>query len=570
MKRAATMRAVFVLALAALSAARLAPGNLTAAAIEYLARGEFCSVAPFMPGGTKEAVGSFASLNLTENTGLSAERRGAVKRAVIHAWDGYVRAAWGFDELLPVSQAGKDTFAQGLGTTIVDSLTTLYIMGGLDGRYQKARDWVATELDFRKVGKVIVFETVIRVLGALLSMYHLSGDEMYLRKAEELGVRLSASFETNSGLPWPHCYLNEIGRCEQHNTIGDSLYLAEVGTVQLEFRALSHHSTEPLMQSMRGVTERIIEQLQVAGSSTVRLAAPHAALLPYSVSLSSGRYCTNMVTLGAPADSYFEYLVKMWVQGGRSEPRFWQLFAEVVDSMVGIASYTSRYGDTIVRDLLPERDGTTQFSHKMDHFACYIPGMIILGLDGLEPDELPRRAKWELLAESLTETCYKMYQKSPSGLSGEHIRLGKADEWRMSGGYHLRPEAVESFFYMYRHTKKQKYRDYAWSVFKQIELHCREEAGGYAVIKNARSRNPRKEDVMHSFLIAETFKYLYLIFGDDERELPLDAWVFNTEAHPLLITPGLGKANGQLNVSAGGQSATWTATGEEGNTKDEL
>lgn len=524
-----------------------APTNLTQEARSFLSgRGRRRA---YTASGTLAPVGSFTACSARDPR--LQERRAAVKRAVAHAWDAYAARAWGRDELLPLSRAGVDTFAAGLGTTIVDSLSTLYVLGGLDGRYEAARKWVATRLDFARVGSVIVFETVIRILGGLLSMYHLSGDEMYLAKAEELGARLAASFETPSGFPWPRCYLNETGRCESHTAIGDSLYLAEVGSVQLEYRALSHHSHHPLSKRMRGVTEDIIARLQVAGSLTARLEGPHAVLLPFALSRLSGNYSTNLVTLGAPADSYFEYLVKVWVQGGRKEKVYWDLFAGVVDSMAAIGLYTSKHGDTITRDVLPGHDGRMHFSHKMDHFACYIPGMIILGLDGLGPEESERRTRWEGLAEAITETCYKMYVKSPSGLAGEHIRLGNQDEWKMSGGYQLRPEAVEAFFYMYRHTRKEKYRDYAWTVFEQIEQHCKLGWGGYAAIKTARSRHPKKEDVMHSYLISETFKYIYLIFGDDERELPLDQWVFNTEAHPLLITPGLGENNSKCRGTDG-------------------
>lgn len=505
---------------------------------EYLSRIRITKTT-FRNDGTIVPIGSFKP---TDDSTLDDEckaRRIAVKRAVMHAWDGYAQQAWGFDELKPVSGKGTNSFAAGLGTTIVDSLSTLYLMGGLDGRYEKARDWVANKLDFSRVGRVIVFETVIRVLGGLLSMYHLSGDEMYARKAEELGARLASSFESPSGLPWPRAFLNDSRRRESHEALADSAYLAEVGSVQLELRALAHHSREPLLHLLRKRAEAVITRLQTATSHAARLQKPHDVLLPFALSLSSGRYATNMVTLGAPADSYFEYLVKMWVQGGRREKRFWDLFARVMDAVDAVASYKSSKGDVIVRDVLPDADGRIiRFQHKMDHFACYIPGMIVLGLDGLGDDEGERRAKWEGIAEDLTETCYKMYERSPTGLAGENIRLSDDDRWRMDGGYHLRPEAVEAFFYMWRHTKKQRYRDYAWTVFQNIERQCRMKDGGYAVIKNARSRHPRKADIMHSFLIAETFKYIFLIFGPDD-ELSLDTWVFNTEAHPLLITPGL-------------------------------
>jgi mannosyl-oligosaccharide alpha-1,2-mannosidase len=40
---------------------------------------------------------------------------------------------------------------------------------------------------------------------------------------------------------------------------------------------------------------------------------------------------------------------------------------------------------------------------------------------------------------------------------------------------------------------------------------------------------------MESFFLAETLKYFYLLFEDDPNVLPLDQWVFNTEAHPFPI-----------------------------------
>lgn len=511
--------------------------NLTEDAVNYLQSRATVNEFGYTTAGTILPVGSFRA-RCAKNPELERKRE-AIRDAVKHAWDAYASDAWGYDELLPVTRQGHDTFATGLGTTIVDSLSTMFIMGGLDGRYERARDWVKDTLDFSKVGQVIVFETVIRILGGLLSMFHLSGDRMYLEKAEELGMRLSVSFDTPLGLPWPRCFLNETGRCDLHQTLGDSLYLAELGSLQLEYRALAHHSTNAAVRKMRAVSESVLEFVQTTKSAAVRLSGTYSTLLPFALSMRSGMWNTNMVTMGAPADSYFEYLIKLWIQGGRREPKYWERFVQVIDSMLDLVCYTSSKGVTIVRNILPRPEGRVEFEHRMDHFSCYIPGMIVLGMNGLSKNDSQRRTKWIWIAEELTETCYKMYSESPSGLSGEHIRLGEKDEWRMSGGYQLRPEAIEAFFYMYRYTKREKYRQYAWRVFEQIERHCRVKSGGYSAIRTARTRHPQQADVMHSFLISETFKYLYLIFGDDEDELPLDKWVFNTEAHPLLVSPGL-------------------------------
>ena len=44
------------------------------------------------------------------------------------------------------------------------------------------------------------------------------------------------------------------------------------------------------------------------------------------------------------------------------------------------------------------------------------------------------------------------------------------------------------------------------------------------------------DDVQQSFFLAETLKYLYLIFSDDGT-MDLEQWVLNTEAHPLPVLP---------------------------------
>jgi hypothetical protein len=58
--------------------------------------------------------------------------------------------------------------------------------------------------------------------------------------------------------------------------------------------------------------------------------------------------------------------------------------------------------------------------------------------------------------------------------------------------------------------------------------------GRYAIVSNVDEYPAPLSDQMPSFLLAETFKYLYLLFASDDL-LPLDDWVFNTEAHPLPI-----------------------------------
>lgn len=60
----------------------------------------------------------------------------------------------------------------------------------------------------------------------------------------------------------------------------------------------------------------------------------------------------------------------------------------------------------------------------------------------------------------------------------------------------------------------------------------------YHILRLKSVKTGQKNEIQESFLLAETLKYLYLIFSDDEL-ISLDEFVFNTEAHPLRINPSI-------------------------------
>ncbi|PIN23869.1 Mannosyl-oligosaccharide 1,2-alpha-mannosidase [Handroanthus impetiginosus] len=176
---------------------------------------------------------------------IDIQRREKVKDAMIHAWSSYEKYAWGHDELQPQSKSGVDSFG-GLGATLIDALDTLYIMG-LDEQFQRAREWVAQSLDFNKNYDASVFETTIRVVGGLLSAYDLSGDKLFLEKAKDIADRLLPAWDTPSGIPYN---IINLAHGNPHNpgwTGGDSI-LADSGTEQLEFIALSQRTGNPKYQ----------------------------------------------------------------------------------------------------------------------------------------------------------------------------------------------------------------------------------------------------------------------------------------------------------------------------------
>lgn len=124
------------------------------------------------PGGVADGIKDFK--------GPANDRQREVVNAFKHAWKGYKEYAWGHDNLKPISMGYEDWF--GLGLTIVDSLDTMLIMD-LQEEFEESRIWVDEYLRFDINKDVNLFEVSIRVLGGLLTAYHLTGDKMFLTKA---------------------------------------------------------------------------------------------------------------------------------------------------------------------------------------------------------------------------------------------------------------------------------------------------------------------------------------------------------------------------------------------------
>lgn len=177
------------------------------------------------------------------------------------------------------------------------------------------------------------------------------------------------------------------------------------------------------------------------------------------------------------------------------------------------------------------------FKPKMDHLTCYLPGTLLLGhLHGGQP------AAHRRLAEDLLETCYQTYMRQPTQLAAEitYFNLAgetESDMYVKSNDAHnlLRPEFVESLYYFYALTGNATYQDMGWTVFQAFERHTRVRAG-YTSIGNVKNvLNTRPRDMMESFFLGETLKYFYLLFSDDRREVDLEKFVFNSEAHLMPI-----------------------------------
>eukprot|EP00911_Craspedida_sp_UC1_P002463 UC1_evm1s1833 len=446
---------------------------------------------------------------MSHATAQSRERGEFVKSMMRTAFKGYSDFAWGHNELMPKARRGHSAGIFGrsrMGATIVDAIDTLYIMGLMD-EYTKARAWIATSLNFDVSAGVSVFEICIRFVGGLLSIYGLTKDEIYKNLAVDITDRLLPAFNTPTGIPKAMINLRTGASHNWGWASGGASILSEFGTMQLEFEYLSVITGDPKYRNaVQKVTKLITSKPRPPDMD---------GLYPNYVDPNTGNWGSRDISLGALGDSFYEYLLKMWIfRGGRNSgdttdrAPYDDAMAAVKRHLVHRASNGMLY--------VAEQKGQ-RLMHKMGHLACFTGGMFALGAKHAPTPELE---KWYMeTGAGITETCYQGYHMTATHIGPEMMtftgnRPGKTMSSR-DAYYILRPEVVESYFVMWRMTHEQKWRDYAWEAVEAIEKHCR--CGvGYCGLKNVDQVPAQQDDVQQSFFLAEALKYLYLIFQEDD------------------------------------------------------
>ena len=265
-------------------------------------------------------------------------------------------------------------------------------------------------------------------------------------------------------------------------------------------------------------------------------------------------------SLGGNSDSTYEYLLKMYVLlggAGTSAKQYLDMYQQVIKTASEHLFFRPRAPgnpDILVsgRSVTDENNKPT-LTPEGEHLTCFVGGMVALG------GQVLRDPAHVEMGRKLTEGCAWAYQISPTGIVSETYGLipcanPSSCEWDESfwnetqsppplpkgvtksgdRSYSLRPEAIESVFYMYRITGDPKYQDMGWKMFQAIDKHTRTEYGNARLADVYREDGP-KDNVMESFWLAETLKYFYLLFSEQDL-ISLDDFVFSTEAHPFRIS----------------------------------
>ena len=421
-----------------------------------------------------------------------AELAARVRAELLSSWQAYERYAWGHDELKPLSKAPRDWYGESLLMTPVDSLDTLLLLGFKD-EAAKAQALIVDKLSFDKDVSVKNFEVTIRLLGGLLSGYQMTGDARLLHLAEDLGKRLLPVFNSPTGMPYMFVNLR-TGK-----TSGARSNPAEIGTLILEFGTLSKLTNKPVYfeKAKRAIVELYKRRTKID-------------LVGEEIDVETGAWAGKASHVGGGIDSYYEYLLKCSrLFGDHDCESMWKTSIAALNKHLADETPSGLwYGEV-------DMDTGKRTASEFGALHAFLPAVLVLGGD-------VKRGR------RLEESCFRMW--TLRGIEPEVL------DYRTmtikSAGYQLRPEIIESAWYLHRATHDARYLTMGKTFFDSLVAHCRTEAG-YTTLKSVVTME--KSDLMPSYFLAETLKYLYLLFAPDSA-MNMDNVVFNTEAHPLKRT----------------------------------
>lgn len=419
----------------------------------------------------------------------------AAKRELLHAWNGYKRYAWGHDDLLPMSKKWRDWYGtEPLLMTAVDSVSTLAIMG-IDEEVRTTTDYIAKNLSFDKDISVSNFEITIRLLGGLLSAHQATGDARLLSKADDLATRLLPAFKSKTGMPYRFVNL-KTGAVD-----GVVSNPAEIGTLILEWGTLAKLTKKPVYFDT--AKRALVALYQHRDTST--------GLVGQGINVETGEWTNKASHIGGAIDSYYEYLLKCErLFGDRECGEMYRASMAPVNRYIADETGGSLWYGRV--DMSTGARTATTFGS----LHAFFPGVLAMGGD------LDR-------ARRLQDSAFRMW--TLHGIEPEALDYRTMTATRPA--YQLRPEIVESAYILSHYTRDPKYVEMGRTMFGDLVKHCRTDAG-YTVLQSVITKE--KGDLQHSFLLAETLKYFYLLFKPDA--LDFDGVTFNTEAHPLRRTWG--------------------------------
>eukprot|EP00743_Colponemidia_sp_Colp-15_P009596 GILK01010497.1.p1 GENE.GILK01010497.1~~GILK01010497.1.p1 ORF type:complete len:729 (+),score=131.87 GILK01010497.1:419-2605(+) len=393
--------------------------------------------------------------------------------------------------------------------TLIDSLDSLLVFGQ-EAEFRERVKWIIENVSFDRNVTISVFEANIRVLGGLLSAHVLiaEGDLIPNYKGElltlawELGNRFLPAFETPTGLPYTRVNLRHGVPVNVKNDTSP----AEAGTLILEFGVLSRLTGD---ERFENVAKRALKVLWRRRSGL--------SLFGASINVQNGQWTNRHAGIGAGFDSYFEYLMKAYILFG--DPEYLEMFKIIYASVQQFVKKGPFYVEV-------EMSNGLIYHPYVGALSAFWPAVQVLSGD----------VEAAIRSYVTFYEIWKRFQALPDTFDVQRMDLGP-----FGRDSPLRPELVESTFFLYRATKDVHYLNIGRQLLQSLKM-SRTECG-FASIADVSTK--RLDDRMDSFFLSETLKYLYLLFSDDKSlKVPLGSGtldytnvVFTTEGHMFPLLP---------------------------------
>ncbi|CAH1427180.1 unnamed protein product [Lactuca virosa] len=437
--------------------------------------------------------------------------RDEVSGMFYHAFDGYMDHAFPRDELKPLSCEGEDTLG-GYALTLIDSLDTLALLGDKD-RFTSSVEWISKNIRFDINKTVSLFETTIRIVGGLLSAHLIASDyatgmripsydDQLLHLAEDLARRLLPAFDTPTGIPFGSVNLLH-GVDENESKITST---AGGGTLTLEFGVLSRLTNDPIFEE---VTKNAVRGIW-ARRSRINLVGAH-------IDVFTGEWTQKDAGIGTSIDSFYEYLLKM--------KNIYTFSKKLMEQLCTIFFHDPWYVEV-------NMNSAALVWPLFNSLQAFWPGLQVLAGD-IDP---------AIRTHTAFFSVWKRYGFTPEGfnLASFSVQHGQKS-------YPLRPELIESTYWLYKATRDPRYLDVGRDIVTSLQYGARCTCG-YCHISDVEFH--KQEDHMESFFLAETVKYLWLLFDlaagpDNLVENGPYKYIFSTEGHLLPMTPRISLAHEQ-------------------------
>ncbi|KAG9128167.1 alpha mannosidase-like protein [Ceratobasidium sp. 392] len=402
---------------------------------------------------------------------------------------------------------GHNDVMANFSLTLVDNLDSFVAFNNYSGFEWAVRQTIDV-VSFDQDAKPQVFEITIRGMGGLLSAHMFASDlvgqwgfglpwyrDELLHLAHDLGKRLLPAFNTSTGIPFARINLRHgVPPKETFETC-----TAGAGSLLLEFTTLSRLTGDPRF-----------EQVARKAFFAVWNRRSDLGLVPNTINLATGRWLQPEIAgIGAGIDSFYEYALKMYVMTGESEYYdVWQEgYTQIMRYSRGPEGFWYRNVGATTGQLA---------TVYVDSLSAFWPGLQVLAGD------VQNAIKSHLV-------YWNLWRR----FSGIPETFNIASRAGVTLGYPLRPEFIESTYFLYRATGDAFYLDVGERVLLDLIRRAKVECG-LSTLSNVQTGE--HEDRMESFALSETLKYLYLLFDEDNKiNSDHSNLVFTTEGHPISL-----------------------------------